>query len=124
MKIISRDAFDLDPFLCRLIEKVKISPVAARIRLKVSYMTFGTGIYNPVAGEASLPDGPDGHMVLLTGCWIDEVTNLAVFQAQDSYGTEWGVDGYIRISMPADIITHFYEFESCDKGKSFHFFPP
>lgn len=56
----------------------------------------GKSIFFPTEEEMSSPRLTEGHVTLVSGSSRDEEGNL-YYQCQESFGTQFGVEGYTRI---------------------------
>jgi hypothetical protein len=72
------------------------APIAIAVDANSDEFNFHKGI-KPIRGAACGKD--DGHAVLAVGYGHDDTDNYDYVIIKNTYGTDWGVDGYGLISM-------------------------
>ncbi|CAK0793951.1 unnamed protein product [Prorocentrum cordatum] len=70
-----------------------VGPVAVSVRADSGWNMYESGVYDGcVAGD------PINHAVVLVGYGTDKNTGLKYWQIQNSWGGDWGENGFIRLS--------------------------
>jgi cathepsin L len=56
---------------------------------------YKSGVYSPAAGKCSSAIASANHVVVITGYGTDPVTKLNYWIVRNSWGTSWGMGGYM-----------------------------
>lgn len=79
-------------------EIVKNGPVGAAVQIHDDFLTYKSGIYDP---DHYVYTYAGSHIVKIIG-WGEE-NNIKYWIIENSWGEDWGEDGYARILMDSDL---------------------
>jgi hypothetical protein len=72
-----------------------VGPMAVSIAVNDTFMDYSSGVMDP---SIFCLQGDNNHAVLLTGAGTDPVTNVPYWLVKNSWSTDWGENGYFRMS--------------------------
>ncbi|EAN31019.1 Papain family cysteine protease family protein [Theileria parva strain Muguga] len=71
-----------------------VSPTVVPINLSREFLTYQSGVYNGSCGHYP------NHVVVLVGEGFDEKTGLRYWVLKNSWGPDWGENGFLRLARP------------------------
>lgn len=85
------------------INLVKNGPLAVSFEVYNDFFHYKGGVYvHTGLQEKFNPFEITNHAVLLVGYGVDAATGVKFWTVKNSWGTEWGEDGYFRIRRGTD----------------------